>query len=136
MPKIKGREVQKMYIPYNPNPDGLMTDDCVIRALSKALNKSWEDVYMGLSLKGLQMSDWGNNNAVWNAYLLEKGFVRESIPNTCPNCYTVNDFCRDHPLGTYVLGTGTHAVAVVDGKYFDTYPSGQKTVLYFFKKGE
>lgn len=134
MPKIEGREVQNMYIPFNPNPEGKMTDDCVIRAVAKVLNIPWEKAYMNLSIKGLEMSDMPNNNAVWGAYLREKKFVRETIPNTCPDCYTVEDFCRDNPTGVYVLGTGTHAVAVIDGNYYDAYPSGDKTVFYAYRK--
>ena len=37
-----------MFIQYNPNPEGKSTGDCVIRALTKALNKSWEQVYVEL----------------------------------------------------------------------------------------
>jgi hypothetical protein len=42
------------------------------------------------------MYDWGNSNAVWGALLRDKGFEREIIPNKCPDCYTINDFCRDN----------------------------------------
>ena len=38
-----------MYDFYNANPLGLFTDDCVIRALSCALGKSWDNVYDELS---------------------------------------------------------------------------------------
>lgn len=122
-----------MFIHFNPNPRK-DTDDCVIRALCKVFDQPWEKVYMGLCLKGLELYDWGNNNEVWDAYLRNKGFVREVIPNTCPDCYTVEDFCRDHPTGSYILGTGTHAVAVVDGNFYDSGYSGQKVPIYFYRK--
>lgn len=122
-----------MFVKYNPNPIN-DTDDCVIRAICKVLDKPWEKIYMSLCLKGLEMYDWGNNNKVWDAYLREKGFVREIIPNTCPDCYTVEDFCQDHPTGEYILSTGTHAVAVVDGSIYDSYYSGQKVPIYFYRK--
>lgn len=123
-----------MYVYYNPNPRNPDTDDCVIRAICKVLNMPWERVYMGLCIKGLELYDWGNNNRVWDAYLRGKGFVREVIPDTCPDCYTVEDFCEDHPTGTYVLGTGTHAVAVIDGNYYDGYNSGKKVPIYVYRK--
>lgn len=31
-----------MYVPYNPNPCGLSTGDCTVRAISKALDISWD----------------------------------------------------------------------------------------------
>ena len=51
-----------------------------------------------------------------------------------PDYYTVEDFCTDHPKGTYVLGTGSHAVAVVDGCYFDAWDSGSEIPIYYFSK--
>lgn len=122
-----------MFVHFNPNPIK-RTDDCVIRAICRVLDLPWEKAYMGLCLKGLQLYDWGNNNEVWDAYLRDKGFVREIVPNTCPNCYTVEDFCQDHPTGAFVLGTGTHAVAVVDGNFYDSYYSGDKVPIYFYRK--
>jgi len=124
-----------MFVYFNPNPIK-RTDDCVIRAICRVLDLPWEKVYMGLCIKGLQLYDWGNNNEVWDAYLRDKGFVREIVPNTCPNCYTVEDFCQDHPTGAFILGTGTHAVAAVDGNFYDSYYSGDKAPLYFYRKEE
>ncbi len=30
---------------YNPNPNDKFTDDCVIRAISKFLDQSWDTTY-------------------------------------------------------------------------------------------
>lgn len=123
-----------MYVLYNPNPLNKKTDDCVVRAIAKALDMTWEQAYMALSVKGLEMCNWGNSNEVWGSFLKDKGFVREVIPNTCPDCYTVEDFCKDNPTGIYVLGTGTHAVAVIDGNYFDAWQSGNEVPVYAYRK--
>ena len=122
-----------MYIQYNPNPIK-HTDDCVIRAIAKVFNLPWEKAYMALCLKGLEMYDLPNSNAVWGEYMRQNGYIREVIENTCPDCYTVEDFCRDHPLGVYVLGTGTHAIAVIDGNFYDSYYSGDKIPMYAYRK--
>ena len=123
-----------MYIPFQNNPLNKRTDDCVVRALSKALDEPWERVYIDLCLKGLEMADWGNNNAVWDEYLRDKGYRRETIPNTCPNCYTLADFCRDNPSGEFIVSTGTHAVSVIDGNYYDTWDSGDVVPLYAYRR--
>lgn len=123
-----------MYIPFNPNPANRRTDDCVIRAISKVLDIPWERAYIMLAVKGLETYDLPNANNVWGAVLKDNGFVREVIPNTCPECYTVEDFCADNPVGTYVLGTGTHAIACIDGNYYDTWQSGESVPIYVYRK--
>lgn len=122
-----------MWIEYNPNPLGLRVGDCVIRAISKALDASWERVYVDLCVQGFMMGDLPSSNAVWSAYLRHKGFKRHTIED-CPDCYSVEDFCRDHPKGVFIIGTGTHAVAVIDSCYYDAWQSGRETPVYYFEK--
>ena len=122
-----------MWIEYNPNPLGLRVGDCVIRAISKALDASWERVYIDLCVQGFMMGDLASSNAVWSAYLRHKGFKRCTIQD-CPDYYTVEDFCREHPKGVYVIGTGSHAVCACDGCYYDAWQSGKETPVYYFEK--
>lgn len=122
------------YINYNPNPRQIDTGDCVIRAIAKALAMEWEQVYMDLTVKGLQLAMWGDTNAVWEAYLREKGFKRQTIPDTCPDCYTIADFAKDHPSGTYLVATGSHVVCIKDGDIYDNWDSGSRVPSYFFYK--
>lgn len=122
------------YIYYNPNPMGLSVGDCTIRAISKITNTSWEITYLNLILQGYKMYDMPSANRVWGEYLRENGYIRRIIPDTCPNCYTVRDFCVDHPIGRYILGTGEHVVAVVDGNYYDSWNSGNEIPIYYFER--
>ncbi len=46
-----------MWIEYLNNPFGLRVGDCVIRAISKALNQSWEKTYIDLCVQGFMMED-------------------------------------------------------------------------------
>ena len=119
----------------NENPMNARVGDCVIRAISTALNQDWVKTYAELCVQGLMFCDLPSSNAVWASYLSHKGHKRYVIPNDC-NCYTVEDFCKDHPKGTYILGTGTHALTVIDGDYFDVWNSGQETPIYYFTKEE
>ena len=125
-----------MYSYYNSNPYKIRVGDCVIRAISKALNQSWEDTYIDLTIQGYLLGDLLSSNAVWDAYLKSKGFKRHIVPNDCPECYTIEDFCNEHPKGTYIIGTGTHAVCVEDGCVFDTWNSSGEVPIYFYYKGE
>ena len=125
-----------MFVYYNPNPAEKEVGDCVIRAIAKALNKGWEEAYIELCLKGYEMRDMPNSNAVWGAYLKEKGFKRCAVSESCSECYTIEDFTKEFPKGTYVIGTGTHAVTLIDGKIYDSYDTSSKWPLYYYKKEE
>ena len=122
-----------MYSYYNANPYKIRVGDCVIRAISKALNQPWEDTYIDLTIQGYLMGDLLSSNAVWGAYLKSKGFARDIISNDCPECYTIEDFCNEHPKGTYIIGTGTHAVCVENGCVFDTWNSSGEVPIYYYK---
>lgn len=121
-----------MWIKYNANPVANNAEDCAIRAVSLALNVSWDDAFDMVCQMAKNMGVMPHNNAAWGAVLRQHGFTRKIIPNTCPNCYTIDDFCMDNPEGVFVLGTGTHAVAVIDGNYFDTWNSGNEIPVYYW----
>lgn len=125
-----------MYRRYNANPDRKQVGDCVIRAVSAALGQDWETTYAEIALEGYQLCDMPSANHVWGAYLRRRGFTRNIIPDECPDCYSVADFCRDHPNGTYILSLQGHVVAVIDGDYYDTWDSGEKIPLYYWQRKE
>ena len=72
------------------------------------------------------------DDLVWGSILRQHGFSRQMVEDTCPNCYTVDMFCEDHPKGTYVVKSQDHVATVIDGTLYDSWPSGGKTVLYFW----
>lgn len=123
-----------MFVEYNSNPDGAIVGDCVVRAIAKLMDIDWEYAYAGVVSQGYSMRDMPSSNSVWGAYLKKNGYKRHTLPDTCPDCYTVKDFCRDYPTGKYLLATGTHVVTVVDGDYYDTWDSGNETPLYYYEK--
>ena len=123
-----------MFVEANANPYKKSVGDCVIRAISVAENKEWDDIFLELMLKSYTMKDIPSSNEVWGSYLKDIGYSRYIIPNTCPDCYTIMDFAADNPVGTYILATGTHVVAVIDGNYIDTWDSGNEVPIYYFEK--
>lgn len=125
-----------MYVPYNPNPKGNYVGDCVIRAISKVTNQDWEDTYINVCMQGFMLRDMPSANHVWGAYLRSQGFKEHLLPNTCPDCYTVRDFCVDYPQGTYMLATGTHVIAVENGQYYDSWDSGSEVITSYWQREE
>lgn len=118
----------------NVNPSNKIVGDCVVRAISLALNRSWDSVYIDLSILGFFEKDVFTSNAVWSLYLKQNGFRKYAIPDTCPDCYTIRDFAMDHPEGTYILSTGQHTVCVIDGTYYDTWLSGDEQPIFYFER--
>ena len=123
-----------MFVKYNPNPVQAHVGDCVIRAIAKALGITWEQSYAMLAVNGFSMGDVFTSNIVWGATLRQNGFKRFFIPDTCPDCYTIKDFAKDNPKGIFVIGTGTHAVTVIDGDYYDAWDSGNEIPAYAWYK--
>lgn len=125
-----------LYIYYNPNPTGRMVGDCAVRAVAKALGWSWEEAYLAMVKNGYMMGDMPSSNSVWGAVLRENGFKRKNIENSCPDCYTAEDFAIEHPDGIYVLGFGTHTATVKDGNIYDSWNSSMEIPQYYWYKGD
>lgn len=125
-----------MYREYNQNPKGKRVGDCVVRAVSRDTGKTWEETFAGICAAGYELCDMPSANQVWGAYLRRQGFRRHMLPDTCPDCYTVEAFCRDHPSGVYVLAISGHVVCAVDGDWWDSWDSGQETPVYYWQKEE
>ena len=125
-----------MWIKWNPNPLAKHVGDCTVRAITKATGDCWEDIYCGIALFGFMMCDIPSSNAVWGAYLKKRGFKRRMLPNECPDCYTVEDFCEEHPLGTFVVAVNNHVLTVIDGNYYDSWDSGNENPIYYFEREE
>lgn len=122
------------WVYYNPSPSGRNVGDCAVRAVAKALNTDWEHAYSMIAAEGFAQHDVMSSNAVWGAVLRQHGFERSSIPPTCPDCYTAEDFALDHPHGIYVLGFGNHTATVKDGRLYDSWNSLHEIPQYYWEK--
>ena len=123
-----------MWMHCNPNPYRKEVPDCVIRAIAIALNKTWLEVsdelyYEYARKEGSVTCD----DHVWGHYLYDHGFRPFLLPETCPECVTVGMFCVMYPVGTYIIGTGYHAVAVINGDYYDSWDSGNEIPSFFWE---
>jgi hypothetical protein len=122
-----------LWIRCNPNPLGKQTSDCVVRAIAIATEQSWKRTYQELCELGEIEAEMPNANSVWGLYLRNKGGKQFLLPESCPACITVRAFCEKHPTGVFVIGTGSHAVAVIDGDYYDAWDSGNEVPSYFWR---
>ena len=121
-----------MWQKCNPNPQHKQVPDCVVRAIAIATGQDWYEVYDAICLTGREECNMPSVNAVWGKYLYDIGFKPMLISDACRNCLTVRAFCRRYPVGTYIIGTGEHAVAVIDWDYYDSWDSGDEIPSYFW----
>lgn len=119
-----------MYRYFQPNPCGVNTGDCTVRAICAATGMSWDMAFDELCDKAKEIGEMPSSNNAWGQYLQDLGFTYRPLPNTCPFCFSVKDFCKENPKGTFILGTGTHVVTAIDGNYYDAWDSGDEIIAY------
>ncbi|MBE6993577.1 MAG: hypothetical protein E7423_02900 [Ruminococcaceae bacterium] len=132
---MEAQEGIAVWVSYNANRDGRRVGDCTIRAIMGATGKSWNSVFWGIVWEAFLQADIMSSNPVWAAYLRRQGFTRHAVPDECPDCYTIEDFAADHPVGDYIVATPGHVVYLHDGDWWDTWDSGGETVTYFWRRG-
>lgn len=99
------------------NPLGLREQDCVIRAISLALNKPYSEVINMIDFNGItHMCD--NLNLNCYSKLLEEDFNLEPI-----ECYgmSVKEFADSHPVGTYLIRMDAHLSTLIDSIVYDIW---------------
>ena len=108
----------------------------MVRAIAIATDRTWDEVHWDLCMLSHERCTMPSVNWLWELYLKQNGFKKFLLPDSCPECITVREFARRFPEGTYVIGTGSHAVCVTNGHYIDSWDSGDETPTYFFKRSE
>lgn len=104
-----------MYIYYNENPLNRYEDDCVVRAISCATNRSWDYVY-----------DYLSDIAQYEGTLFDKrDFVRRYLDRTykrLDNVHgTVGQVSAMFPNSTILITMPGHIVCSKNGVVYDTF---------------
>lgn len=118
-----------MYDYYNANPLGLFTDDCVIRALSCALGKSWDSVYDELSDEAQAKGTLLDKKDFVRGYL-DAHFKRIEYPP-----YKVYQVAQKYKNRVVICALYNHLVCVKFGRVLDTFDSsnGVVTIAWLVK---
>lgn len=137
--------MQLPWIKYFNNPRGKdSVGDCTVRAISKVMGWDWDTAYFALCMEGYLIGDMPSGNATWISFLLHNGFTEHSLFSNCKDCYTLQDFAKEHniPNAKMVVGSGDHVVAVIgddlgkEAKWYDSWNSGNINPIYYFIKEE
>lgn len=119
------------FINYNANPKGRRTGDCVIRAISFALNKSWIDTYRALFENTLKTFYSISSKDNYKSYLKSIGCEMQKMPRKPDRKrYTVSEFCDEiaEPRKTYIISVANHLTCIRDKALVDTWNCGSKSV--------
>lgn len=128
------------YVYYQPNEKDLKDNygDCTIRALTKALGISWLEAFdlMIPYCREYQCSNIFNlPRPICNEVMDKLGFDYTGVSNKKGTIRpTVKTFAEKHKQGIYILNVANHEVTVVDGKYYDTWDSGNCSLYGFYTK--
>ena len=110
-----------MYKYYNANANNNFVNDCVVRSISVAEDKSWSDTYDELS-----------QIAKRNGILLDDvNFVEPLLDYryTRVRTYkgeTVGEFSERNPYGTYLITMHGHITVLKNGTIYDTFDCRNK----------
>lgn len=112
-----------MYKFYNENPLNKYEDDCVIRAISCATNKSWDYVYNYLS-----------DIAQYEGTLLDKkDFVKNYLDRIYRRLYaqgTVGEVSGQYPNNILLITMNGHIVCSKYGIIYDTFDCRDRKAEY------
>ena len=116
---------------YNANPRNKLTGDCVIRAISTAMDRPYNEVYEELFRFSLKCGLMLNDNKCYEKYLEAQGWEKHAQPRKDDNTkYTGKEFCIEaqeytfnYPSAMIAHIGGHHIVAIIGGRVWDTWDS-------------
>lgn len=129
----------KRFVYFQPNKKDLKdkVGDCQIRALCKALEISWVEAFdltipICRELQTYTIFDGDLEKTISAMKALGFEYHRLTIKKGGKRP-TVDSFAKDHPSGRFIVKVAHHSVAIVDGKYYDTWDSGKKSMYGYYE---
>lgn len=119
------------FIEFNNNPKNNRTGDCLIRALSFASDKKWEDVYSELAVLGIENALMINDKSNYETYLKQLGFEKQEKPRRRDNTkYTIEEFSEEiaECNKIYIIQILGHMTVIKNKILYDTTNCEQSLV--------
>lgn len=118
---------------YQPNDH--ICGDCGIRAVSKALNSTWEYALTALYETALKIKEAPGSCDNITETLGKRGWKWVPIsPKSGEKRPTVSDFAREHPDGNYICRVSNHVVCARNGFYYDIWDCGDKSLYGYWEE--
>lgn len=124
-----------LYKNYNYNPKNKRESDCVIRSICAVTGYEWETIFDDLCAIGRKNCAMPNSKSTYEKYLKEQGFKWTYLKIVKgQKRMSVKQFASKNKNGKYILSVANHMVAVVNGKYIDTWDSGECKLYGYWSK--
>lgn len=111
-----------MYKFHNANSKGNFVNDCVVRAISVAESKTWDESYDELSdiaqSEGILLDD-----VRFVENYLDRMYKRVSHYSK-----TVGEFAEEYPKGVYLVTMPGHITVIIDGVVLDVFDCRNRTM--------
>ena len=104
-----------MYKFYNANARGNFVNDCMIRAISLAEDKTWNETYDELSEIAQR------NGIILDDVQFVEPLLDSRYERMCFNETYVGEFIEEHPKGTYLITMKSHITCCINGVLYDTF---------------
>lgn len=134
--KVGKKKIQVWYDNFEYyQPNDHICGDCGIRAVSKALDCSWEEALTTLYLNALKIKEAPGScdNITETLKFFDFKWV-PITPKRGEKRQTVTEFAKTHNTGTYILRVSGHLVCAKDGKYHDIWDCGNKSLYGYWVK--
>lgn len=127
------------YVYFQPNKKDLKdkVGDCQIRAFCKVMDIDWLtafDLTIPICRQLQTYTIFDCDLAKTKEAMRKLGFEYTGVSNKKGSKRpTVESFAKSHPTGRYIVSVAHHVVAVVNGKYYDTWDSGYKSLYGYYE---
>ena len=124
---------------HNENPFNKYTTDCVVRAIALATGEQWGYTMSMLVNTSFKTGLMFNDKLCYGKYLESEGWIKQKQPRKIDNTkYTGVEFCEQLSNGRKIIAHigGTHIVAIIGDKVYDTWDSTDGTIGNYWVKGE
>ena len=122
---------------YNANPKNRITTDCVVRAITTALQQDYNKIVMELAEMQCKTGYDDGDVKLYDKYLQSKGWTKHKQPRKPDGTkYTGKEFCkRARRYERYIANIGGHhVVAIVNGKVNDIWDSTEGCIGNYWTK--
>lgn len=114
-----------MFKYLNKNPLGRRVNDCTVRAISLATNKTWDETFRILGEFARAQAIMPDEVTYIDEYLSRHynrvcGCRHEKI--------TVGEFVKRNPMGVYLITMSGHITCAIDGCIYDTFDPSDRFV--------
>ena len=114
-----------MFQYYNANPRNRHVNDCTVRAISMATDRTWDETYEELSRFAQAQAIMPDDVVYIDEYLSRR------FPIVC-DCeglqITVGDFIKSHPYGIYLITMAGHITCSINGVIYDTFDPSSRFI--------